>query len=206
MQLIYCLTNESFKSNIFYIGITTSSSILAQLVDLVNDTFLPTPYTVLFSKYVNDNIDPGGFNSLLCKIGRHIKENFYEISQDILEELFDLLNMETFEITARCENAICENAICENDICENAICKNAICENDIYENAICENDILQEKYRIFQDNIEYIIPKASECEYQSIIYTIQTVTNDIDIYYDRLKSFKNNIDNLYVYNNDDLDL
>jgi hypothetical protein len=92
MPIVYCLQNESFKENIVCVGITESLSSLNQMVDGINKSFLPTPYTILFTNQVYNRIDI--VYSLLTKFGRHIHGTFFEIAPDIVAQLFALIHTE----------------------------------------------------------------------------------------------------------------
>ena len=52
MQLIYCLINKSLNDNIVSIGVTKSLSTLKQTLQIINSTYLPTPYTIYLTKNV----------------------------------------------------------------------------------------------------------------------------------------------------------
>jgi hypothetical protein len=89
MHIIYCLINESFKENILSVGITPSS---ASLYELVEAPFLPTPYTILFAKYIYNPHCIDLVCALLGKFGKHLKGPFFEISPDIVKPLFELIH------------------------------------------------------------------------------------------------------------------
>ena len=174
MPIVYCLQNESFKENIVCVGITESLCSLTQLVAGINKSFLPTPYTIMFTNQVYNRIDI--VYSLLTKFGRHIHGTFFEITPDIVAQLFALIHTEEAYVNA---NA---NEIDEIDEIDE-IYANAYA-NEIGANEI-EIDIpIQEKYRIIQGETEYIIPKGDEPE---VVYTLPEVVYTIPKpYYDRL--------------------
>ena len=172
MPIVYCLQNESFKENIVCVGITESLSSLTQLVAGINKSFLPTPYTIMFTNQVYNRIDI--VYSLLTKFGRHIHGTFFEITSDIVAQLFALIHTEEAYVNA--------NEIDEID----EIYANAYA-NEIGANEI-EIDIpIQEKYRIIQGETEYIIPKGDEPE---VVYTLPEVVYTLPKpYYDRLFAY-----------------
>jgi hypothetical protein len=77
MYLIYCLQNESFKENIVNVGMTISEISLIQLLEDINKTFLPLPYTIFLTKIVHNPNCIDIIYSLLCKFGTHIKDSFF---------------------------------------------------------------------------------------------------------------------------------
>ena len=91
MQLIYCLTNQSLNDNIVSIGVTKSLSTLKQTLQIINSTYLPTPYTIYLTKNVKTNGRIDFIYSILNKFGRHINGTFFEISLDFIEPLFNLI-------------------------------------------------------------------------------------------------------------------
>ena len=176
MPIVYCLQNESFKENIVCVGITESLCSLTQLVAGINKSFLPTPYTILFTNQVYNRIDI--VYSLLTKFGRHIHDTFFEITPDIVAQLFALIHTEEAYANA--------NEIDEIDeIYANAYA-NAYA-NEIGANEIGANAYIQEKYRIIQGETEYIIPKGDEPE---VVYTLPEVVYTLPKpYYDRLFAY-----------------
>jgi hypothetical protein len=62
----------------------------------INKTFLPTPYTIFLTKQVNipNRIDV--LYTLLSKFGKRLNSTFFEISPDIIKELFDLIDNEIY--------------------------------------------------------------------------------------------------------------
>ena len=91
MHVIYCLINESFKENILSIGITTSTDSLKQILTDINKTYLPTPYTLFLTKNVHNPNRIEILYSLLCKFGKRINVNFFEIPSVTVKQLFDLV-------------------------------------------------------------------------------------------------------------------
>ena len=171
MPIVYCLQNESFKENIVCVGITESLSSLTQLVAGINKSFLPTPYTILFTNQVYNRIDI--VYSLLTKFGRHIHGTFFEITPDIVAQLFALIHTEEAYVNA--------NANEIDEIYANAYA------NEIGANEIGANAYIQEKYRIIQGETEYIIPKGDEPE---VVYTLPEVVYTLPKpYYDRLFAY-----------------
>ena len=193
MHLIYCLVNDSFKENIVNVGITISEITLNQLLESINKSFLPMPYTIFLTKNVYNNNCIKILYSLMCKFGKHIDGTFFEIQPEIVKQLFDLIQNET--LYKNDETTIINN-------------KNNV-DYDIYEQN--DNINLQDKYIIIQNEIEYIIPKAL-C-YDDNIYSvpyIADVFNDLDnIYYDKLSIYRNTYDSNSVIdnnsNNDNID-
>lgn len=183
MPIVYCLQNDSFKKNIVCVGITESLSSLTQLVAGINKSFLPTPYTILFTNQVYNRIDI--VYSLLTKFGRHIRGTFFEITPDIVAQLFALIHTEEAYVNANEIDEIYANAYANayaNEIGANANEIDQIGANEI------EIDIpIQEKYRIIQGETEYIIPKGDEPE---VVYTIPEVVYTLPKpYYDRLFAY-----------------
>jgi hypothetical protein len=128
MHIIYCLKNESFKENILSIGITNSESSLQQIIEDINNNFLPTPYTILLLKNIYNNcIDI--LYSLLCKIGNHINGTFFEISPEIVKQIFELIQSDT-DIYRIVQGDI-EYIIPKADVCEYST------SNDINLNTTC---------------------------------------------------------------------
>ena len=172
MYVIYCLHNESLKNNILSFGITSSLVELKKLVKDINKTFIPTPYTIFTIKNVNNANCIEKLYSLLGKFGTHIKDSFFEIAIEIVNQLFDLIQ---------------DNNAINND-----------------------SDSNNDKYIIFQDKIEYIIPKL-DCKedlyaksnklIKKSIDSISNMLEDIDNFYNKLKP-RQNSDN----DNEDLDL
>ena len=191
MYLIYCLQNESFKENIVNVGITNSEITLNQILESINNSFIPTPYTIYLTKNVYNNNCIKILYSLMCKFGRHIDDTFFEIQPEIVKQLFDLIQNETlyknYETTINNKN---------NNI-----------DYNIYEQN--DNINLQDKYIIIQNQIEYIIPKA-QCydddidNIYSVPYIADVLTN-IDTYYDRLSIYKNTYSNSINDNDNDND-
>ena len=186
MPIVYCLQNESFKENIVCVGITESLSSLTQMVAGINKSFLPTPYTIMFTNQVYNRIDI--VYSLLTKFGRHIHGTFFEITPDIVAQLFALIHTEEAYANA--------NANEIDEIYANAYA-NANEIDQIGANAyeIYEIDIpIQEKYRIIQGETEYIIPKGDEPEVvytlPEVVYTLPEVVYTLPKpYYDRLFAY-----------------
>jgi len=106
MYVIYCLKNESFQENILSIGITTSAASLKQILKDINKTYLPTPYTLFLTKNVHNPNRIEILYSLLCKFGKRININFFEIPSVTVKQLFDL---------------VCDNDMISDDIQENII-------------------------------------------------------------------------------------
>jgi hypothetical protein len=185
MHLIYCLVNDSFKENIVNVGITISDITLNQLLESINKSFLPIPYTVFLTKNVYNNNCIKILYSLMCKFGKHIDGTFFEIQPEIVKQLFDLIQNETLY---KNDETIINNS------------KNNV-DYDIYEQN--DNINLQDKYIIIQNEIEYIIPKA-QC-YDDNIYSvpyIADVFNDLDnIYYDKLSIYRNTYDSNSIIDN-----
>ena len=194
MPIVYCLQNESFKENIVCVGITESLSSLTQMVADINKSFLPTPYTILFTNQVYNRIDI--VYSLLTKFGRHIHGTFFEIAPDIVAQLFALIHTEEAYANEIGEIDEIGANVYANEIDEiEQIYANANEIGQIYANAneideigeidanayANEIDIpIQEKYRIVQGETEYIIPKGDEPE---VVYTLPKP------YYDRLFAY-----------------
>ena len=198
MHLIYCLKNASFKENIVNVGITISETTLKQLLDNINKTFLPTPYTLFLTKIVNNNNCMQILYSLMCKFGNHINDTFYEIEPEIVKQLFELIQSENIY-----ENIKKFSHIENNDQYDTYDTYNIYDKIDNIDNII-----LQDKYSVVQNQIEYIIPKANEIN--ESIYSfpnISDISNDLYTYYDRLSINNNNNNNTYsTYNNEDLEL
>jgi len=203
MYIIYCLKNESFKDDILSIGITKSISDLKQIVADINKGFLPTPYTIVLTKNVYNNNLHRIVCSLIRKFGKHISESFFEISLDIVKQLFDLIHDEPVYINIG--NDANDNDANDNDANDNDANDNDANDNDANTNdtndandANTNYDIytpinLQEEYIVVQNNIKYIIPKETDHEYDKILYNIPSISDivtDLDFYYDRLSIFK----------------
>lgn len=101
MHLIYCLTNPSFKPTIVSVGITDSIARLKK--ECADATFLPTPYTILLTKPIYNPNCLSIVYSLLDKFGTHLNGTFFDISPDIVKELFDLMNEEEYLILVQNE-------------------------------------------------------------------------------------------------------
>ena len=119
MYIIYCLTNESLRETILSVGITHSFDSLDELLEDINTTFLPTPYTILTAKRVSNENSIDNVYALLSKFGKYLQGTFFEIPPITVIQIFDLIH-----------------------------------------------DDIQEKYRVVQAEVEYIIPKAADCVYQ----------------------------------------
>ncbi len=96
MFTLYCLTNASFKENIVCVGITTC---LSQVIHDINKSFLPTPYTVFLTKNVHRQTSIDTVWSLLRTFGKHLQDTFFEISLDVVQQLFDLISDESGWLT-----------------------------------------------------------------------------------------------------------
>jgi hypothetical protein len=177
MYIMYCLVNASFRETILSVGITTSADTLNQLVAAMNAGCLPTPYTILTTKKVCHENSIENVYALLTKFGTYLQGNFFEISPITLQQIFDLIydDPPVYDMHAH------DDIIDHDDISEP------------------ENVILQEKYRIMQDKVEYIIPKAVDDLYD--IYQIPSPAKATPVY-DRLSFRKQK---KYV-NIDDIDL
>ena len=90
MYIIYCLKNESFK-NILHVGSTESITSLNQFLRDINKIFLPTPYTIFLTKQVSDATQIEDIYNVLARFGKQLNNAFFEISPDIIKQLFDLL-------------------------------------------------------------------------------------------------------------------
>ena len=180
MQLIYCLINKSLNDNIVSIGVTKSLSTLKQTLQIINSTYLPTPYTIYLTKNVktSERIDSSEridfIYSILNKFGRHINGTFFEISLDFIEPLFNLIQDD----------------------------KNT--DNKILQNEILQNEILQNEYLVIQDKIEYIIPFVvgpnavgpSVVETKKVESNISSIILETDTHYDKLSRYKNTYSDL----------
>jgi hypothetical protein len=189
MHIIYCLINESFKENIVNVGITISEITLNKLLESINKSFIPTPYTIYLTKNVYNNNCIKILYSLMCKFGHHINGTFFEIQPEIVKQLFDLIQNE---------------ALYKNNEDSSCIKYNNV-DYDIYE----KNDKinLQDKYIIIQNEIEYIIPK--EHFFDDNIYSvpyIADVVSNLDTYYNSLSIYQNTYNSNNINNNDDLEL
>ena len=92
MHLIYCLINESLKNDILNIGVTPNLQSLNKNLHIINNTtFLPTPYKIYLTKNIYKTKSVELIFSLLHKFGRHIKDNFFEVSLDFIKPLFELI-------------------------------------------------------------------------------------------------------------------
>jgi hypothetical protein len=188
MYIIYCLKNESFKDDILSIGITKSISDLKQIVADINKGYLPTPYTIVLTKHVYNNNLHRIVCSLIRKFGKHISGSFFEISLDIVKQLFDLIHDEPVYINIGNDVIDTNDVNYANDVINNDVNANT---NDNYDIYTPVN--LQEEYIVVQNNIKYIIPKETEYEYDKIIYNIPSISDivtDLDFYYDKLSIFK----------------
>ena len=180
MHIIYCLINESFKENIVNVGITISKFTLDQLLESINKSFIPSPYTIFLTKNVYNNKCITILYSLMCKFGQHINGTFFEIQPEIVKQLFDLIQNEDLYKNNEESSHIKYNNV----------------DYDIYEKN--DNINLQDKYIIIQNEIEYIIPK--EHFFDDNIYSvpyIADVVSNLDIYYDKMSIYQN------TYNNSD---
>jgi len=90
MYIIYCLKNESFK-DILHVGSTESITSLNQFLRDVNKTLLPTPYTIFLTKQVSDATQIEDIYNVLSNFGKRLNNTFFEISPDIIKQIFDLL-------------------------------------------------------------------------------------------------------------------
>lgn len=184
MYILYCLINESLKENILSVSITNTSMSLHQILGEINAAYLPTPYTILLTKNVYNYNCIEIIHSLLCKFGKQLNNTFFEISPEIVKQLFDLIH----------------------DGVDNSINNNEM-QKSIVQKSIVQKSIKQEQYRIIQNNIEYVIPNAEDShyiddrDYQEIVYSmpssISSIINSIDDTYDHLSyikpcAFKNN--------------
>ena len=97
MYIIYCLQNESLKSNILSFGIISSLEDLKQLVKDINKnkTFLPSPYNVFLTKRVNNPNSIEQLYTLLGKFGKNINNSFFEIQIEIVKQVFELIDDNT---------------------------------------------------------------------------------------------------------------
>ena len=154
---MYCLTNESFKETILSVGITPSIASLHQLVTEMNTAILPTPYTILTTKNVCNKNSIENVYALLTKFGNFLQGTFFEISPETIQQIFDLVDdMPADDMPA--DDMPTEHT----------------------------NVILQEKYRVMQAEVEYIIPKAVDSVYEEIIYQVPLPVKDTTAVYDRL--------------------
>ena len=177
MYIMYCLTNASFKETILSVGMTPSIASLHQLVADMNTAILPTPYMILTTKKVCNENSIDNVYALLTKFGTYLQGTFFEIAPETVHQIFDLVDDMPREHMPR-EHMQCEHMLSEHT-----------------------NVILQEKYRVVQAEVEYIIPKAIDGLYEEIVYQVPSPVKDTASVYDRL-SFKQK---KYV-NLDDIDL
>ena len=159
MYIMYCLTNASFKETILSVGMTPSIASLHQLVADMNTAILPTPYTILTTKQVCNENSIDNVYALLTKFGTYLQGTFFEIAPETIQQIFDLV-----------DDMQCDHMPREHDASEHM------------------NVILQEKYRVVQAEVEYIIPKAVDSVYEEIIYQVPSPVKAAAVY-DRL-SFK----------------
>jgi hypothetical protein len=159
MYIMYCLTNASFKETILSVGMTPSIATLHQLVADMNTAILPTPYTILTTKQVCNENSIDNVYALLTKFGTYLQGTFFEIAPETIQQIFDLV-----------DDMQCDHMPREHDASEHM------------------NVILQEKYRVVQAEVEYIIPKAVDGLYEEIVYQVPSPVKASAVY-DRL-SFK----------------
>jgi hypothetical protein len=179
MYLIYCLQNESFKENIVNVGITISEITLKQILESVNKSFIPTPYTIYLTKNVYNNNCIKILYSLMCKFGQHIHDTFFEIQPEIVKQLFDLIQNEN--INDNVDYDIYENNINSQD-------KYIIIQNEI--------EYIIPKAIFFDDNIDGNIDNidGNIDNIYSVPYIADILTN-LDTYYDKLSIYKNTYSN-----------
>ena len=185
MYIIYCLQNESLKSNILSFGITSSLEDLKQLVKDINKnkTFLPTPYTVFLTKRMNNTNSIDKLYSLLGKFGIHIKDTFFEIPIEIVKQLFELIDDNKYSVntnnTKNNENN--DKYIVVQDKIEYSIPNVESEDIEVYEEVIytkVNKNPIQSKL-----SKPPIPPKSSN----TFIPSISVMIDEIDSHYDRLR-------------------
>jgi hypothetical protein len=185
MYIIYCLQNESLKSNILSFGITSSLEDLKQLVKDINKnkTFLPTPYTVFLTKRMNNTNSIDKLYSLLGKFGKHIKDTFFEIPIEIVKQLFELIDDNKYSVntnnTKNNENN--EKYIVVQDKIEYSIPNVESEDSEVYEEVIytkVNKNPIQSKL-----SKPPIPPKSSN----TVISSISVMIDELDTHYDRLR-------------------
>jgi hypothetical protein len=169
MYIMYCLTNASFKETILSVGMTPSIASLHQLLADMNTAILPTPYTILTTKQVCNENSIDNVYALLTKFGSYLQGTFFEIAPETIQQIFDLVD-DMPRVHMQCDHMPRDHMPCDYDASEHT------------------NVILQEKYRVMQSEVEYIIPKAVDGLYEEIIYQVPPPAKAAAVY-DRL-SFK----------------
>ena len=109
---------------------TISVISLNQLLEDINKTFLPSPYTIFLTKIVYNPNCIDIIYSLLCKFGTHIKDSFFDIPIETVKQLFDLIYDDNDKYI-----------VIQNEI-EYIIQKVDYGEYGEYEEVICNNELL----------------------------------------------------------------
>ena len=95
---IYCLSNRSFKQNVFKVGFTVHNPYLR--ADQLYKTGVPTPFDIVFAKHVHDYTDKEKkLHTILdnCKYRINPKREFFECSIQVVKSMFDLMEGEYVE-------------------------------------------------------------------------------------------------------------
>lgn len=86
---IYCLSNESFKDNIYKVGYTTRN--LKNRLNELYNTSIPTPFKVEFAKYVDNASDSEKLiHKYLTDYRVNNKREYFKIELNKIHTLFEL--------------------------------------------------------------------------------------------------------------------
>ena len=194
MYIIYCLQNESLKSNILSFGITSSLEDLKQLVKDINKnkTFLPTPYTVFLTKRMNNTNSIDKLYSLLGKFGKHIKDTFFEIPIEIVKQLFELIDDNKYSVYTNITNSTKTNEkyIVVQDKIEYSIPNIESEDSGDYEEVIYTKVNKLSKPPIQSKLSKPPIPPKSSIPPKStntFMPSISVMIDELDTHYDRLR-------------------
>lgn len=90
---IYCLTNPSFKANIYKVGFTVNDPSLR--ADQLYKTGVPTPFKILFAKEVEDYQQKEHLlHQIMEACGKRVntQREFFECDASIIKNLFKLID------------------------------------------------------------------------------------------------------------------